>query len=65
MTVVRANIKIILDGSLVYYFDVWVGDQAGQKFILGMNFYDSVAIHLDLADGKVCLPDEVCIDFSR
>ena len=54
-----------MEDFLVYDSDVWVGDQAGQKFILGMNFYDSVAIHLDLADGKVCLPDEVCIDFSR
>ena len=29
MTVGRTKIKITLDGSLVYYFDVWVGGQVG------------------------------------
>ena len=38
MAVVRAKIKVALDGSLVYYFDVWVEDQAGQEVILGMDF---------------------------
>ena len=32
------KIKVTLDGSLVYYFDVCVGDQAGQEAILGMYF---------------------------
>ena len=47
MTVVRANIKIILDGSLVYYFDVWVGDQAGKEAILGMDFRVQTGVRLD------------------
>ena len=33
MTVGRTKTKIKLDGSLVYNFDVWVGDQVGQEAI--------------------------------
>ena len=29
MTEGRTKIKITLNGSLMYYFDVWVGDQVG------------------------------------
>ena len=38
MTEGRTKIKITLAGSLVYYFDAWVGDQVGQEAILGMDF---------------------------
>ena len=61
MTVGRTKIKITLNGSLVYYFDVWVGDQVGQEAILGMDFMVPAGICLDLADGTLCLPDEVRI----
>ena len=61
MTVGRTKIKITLDGSLVYYFDVWVGDQVGQEAILGMDFMVMAGISLDLADGTICLPEEVRI----
>ena len=61
MTVGRTKIKITLNGSLVYYFDVWVGDQVGQEAILGMDFMVPAGIRLDLADGTLCLPDEVRI----
>uniref|UniRef100_A0AAV1UQN1 Uncharacterized protein n=1 Tax=Peronospora matthiolae TaxID=2874970 RepID=A0AAV1UQN1_9STRA len=57
----RTKVKIALNGSLVYYFDVYVGDQVGQKPTLGMNFMVPAGIRLDLADGTVCLPDEVRI----
>ena len=53
-----------MDGSLVYYFDVWVGDQAGQEAILGMDFMVAAGIRLDLADGALCLPDKVRINFA-
>ena len=33
MTIGRTKIKITSDESLVYYFDVWVGDQVGQEGI--------------------------------
>ena len=59
MTMGRAKIKVTLAGSLVYYFDVWVGNQAGQEAILGMDFMVPAGIRLDLADGSLCLPDEV------
>ena len=35
----RTKIKITINGLLVYYFDVWVGDQVGQEAILGMNLW--------------------------
>ena len=59
MTEGRTKIKITLNGSLVYYFDVWVGDQVGQEVILGMDFMVTAGIRLDLADGTLVLPDEV------
>ena len=38
MSIGRTKIKITLDGSLVYCFDVWVEDQVGQDAILGTDF---------------------------
>ena len=64
MTMGRTKIKITLAGSLVYYFDVWVGDQSGQEAILGMDFMVPAGIRLDLADGTLCLPDEIRIHLS-
>ena len=37
MTEGRTKSKITLHGSLVYYIDVWVGDQVGQDAIMGMD----------------------------
>ena len=64
MTEGRTKIKVTLDGSLVYYFDVWVGDQVGQDAILGMDFMVPAGIRLDLADEALCLPDEVKIHLA-
>ena len=61
MTDGRTIIKITLNGSLVYYYDAWVGDQVGQEAILGMDFMVPAGIRLDLADGTLCLPGEVKI----
>ena len=47
-----------------YYFDVWVGDQVGQEVILGIDFMVPAGIRLDLADGTLCLPDEVRINLA-
>ncbi|GMF38028.1 unnamed protein product [Phytophthora fragariaefolia] len=63
-TVGRTRIKVTLAGSLVYYFDAWVGPQSGQTAIVGMDFMVSAGIRLDLADGSLCLPDEVKIQLS-
>ena len=60
----RTKIKITLNGSLVYYFDVWMGDQVGQEVILGMDFMVPAGIRLDLADGTLILPDEVIIHLA-
>ncbi|POM70366.1 Hypothetical protein PHPALM_13206 [Phytophthora palmivora] len=51
-------------GSLVYFFDIWVGDLAGQDAILGMDFMVPAGIRLDLAYGSISLPDEVRIQLS-
>ena len=59
LTTGRTKIKITLDGSLVYYFEVWVGDQVGQEAILDMDFMVLAGIRLDLAGGTLCLPDEI------
>ena len=64
MTEGRTKIKITLNGSLVYYFDVWVGDLVGQEAILGMDFMVPAGIRLDLADGTPVLPDEVRIHLA-
>ena len=64
MTIGRTKIKITLDGSLVYYFYVWVGDQVGQEVLLGIDFMVPAGIRLDLADGTLCLPNEVRIGLA-
>ena len=64
LTTGRTKIKITLDGSLVYYFEVWVGDQVGQEAILGMDFMVPAGIRLDVADGTLCLPDEIRIGLA-
>ncbi|ETO68298.1 hypothetical protein F444_14850 [Phytophthora nicotianae P1976] len=60
----RTKIKVTLVGSLVYFFDVWVGEMTGQDAILGMDFMFPAGIRLDLADGTLCLPDEIRIQLS-
>ena len=64
MTIGRTKIKITLNGSLVYYFDVWIGDQVCQEAILGMDFMVPLGIRLDLADRMLCFPDEVRISLA-
>ena len=64
MTEGRTKTQITLNGSLVYYFDIWVGDKVGQDAILGMDFKVPAGIRLDLADGTLCLPDEVRIQLA-
>ena len=59
MTEGRTKMKITLNGSLVYYFDVWVGDHVGQEAILRMAFMVPAGIRLDLANGTLVMPDEV------
>ncbi|POM61132.1 hypothetical protein PHPALM_29902, partial [Phytophthora palmivora] len=46
-------------GSLVYFFDIWVGDLTGQLAILGLDFMVLAGIRLDLAYGSISLPDEL------
>ncbi|GMF49079.1 unnamed protein product [Phytophthora fragariaefolia] len=61
----RTRLKITLAGSLVYFFDAWVGPPTGgQELILGMEFMVPAGIRLDLADGTICLPDEVRIQLA-
>ena len=60
----RTKTKVTLYGSLVYYLDVWVGGQVGKEVILGMDFMVPAGIRLDLADGTLCLPDEVQIHLA-
>ncbi|CAI5707733.1 unnamed protein product [Peronospora farinosa] len=57
----RTRIKVILNGNLVYIFKVWVDPMVGQDAILGMDFMVPAGIRLELADGTLCLPDEVRI----
>ncbi|POM63185.1 hypothetical protein PHPALM_27546, partial [Phytophthora palmivora] len=64
MTEGRTKIKVTLAGTLVYYFDAWVGSLSGQEAILGMDFMVPAGIRLDLADGTLCLPDEVRIQLA-
>ena len=64
MTEGRTKIKITLNGSLVYYFDVWVGDQVGQKAILGKDFMVPAGIRLYLADVTLVLPYGVRIHLA-
>ncbi|OWY91929.1 hypothetical protein PHMEG_00039266, partial [Phytophthora megakarya] len=64
MTEGRTRIKITLARAYVYYFDAWVGDLSEQEAILGMDFMVPAGIRLDMADGSLCLPDEVRIQLS-
>ena len=64
MTEGRKKIKITLNGSLVYYFYVWVGDQVGQEAIMGMYFMVLACIRLDSADGTLGFPDEVMVHLA-
>ena len=50
-----------LAGSLLYYFEAWVGDQVGQDATLGINFMVPAGKRLD---GTLCLPDEVRISLA-
>ncbi|OWY91618.1 hypothetical protein PHMEG_00039723 [Phytophthora megakarya] len=56
--------EVTLAGSLVYFFDIWVGDLTGQQAILGVDFMVPAGIRLDLAQGSISLPDEVRIQLS-
>ncbi|ETO86266.1 hypothetical protein F444_00180 [Phytophthora nicotianae P1976] len=60
----RTKIKVTLAGSLAYFFDVWVGEMTDPDAILGMDFMVPAGICLDLADGTLCLPDEIRIQLS-
>ena len=40
---------------------MWVGDKVGQEPILGMDLTVPAGIRMDLADGTLCLSDEVRI----
>ena len=60
----RKGIKVTLNGKLVYVFKVRVGPMVGQDEILGMDFMVPAGIRLDLADGTLCLPNEVRIQIS-
>ncbi|CAH0489044.1 unnamed protein product [Peronospora farinosa] len=60
----RTRIKVTLNGNLVYIFKVWVGPMVGQDAILGMDFMVPAGIRLDLADGTLCLPDEVRVQLT-
>ncbi|POM58039.1 LOW QUALITY PROTEIN: Reverse transcriptase [Phytophthora palmivora] len=64
MTEGRTKIKVTLAGSLVHYFDVWVGALSGQESILSMDFMVPAGIRLDLADRSLCLLDEVRIQLA-
>ncbi|GMF51959.1 unnamed protein product [Phytophthora fragariaefolia] len=65
MTNGRTRVKLTLAGSLVYYFDVWVGPPTGgQDLILGMDFMVHAGVRLDLADGALSLPDEIRIQLA-
>ncbi|OWZ11911.1 hypothetical protein PHMEG_00014999 [Phytophthora megakarya] len=61
----RTRIKVTLAGSLVYFFDIWVGDLTDQQAILGMDFMVPARIRLDLAHGSISQPDEVRIQLNR
>ncbi|KAE9296909.1 hypothetical protein PR003_g23643 [Phytophthora rubi] len=57
----RTKIKLTLAGSLVYLYEVWVGDDLPPDYqaILGMDFMVPAGIRLDLGDGSMCLPNEI------
>ncbi|KAE9074076.1 hypothetical protein PF010_g24822 [Phytophthora fragariae] len=57
----RTKIKLTLAGSLVYVYEVWVGDGLPPDYqaILGMDFMVPAGIRLDLGDGSMYLPNEI------
>lgn len=55
----RTRVKLTLANELVYTFDAWIAPMRGQDCILGMDFMVPAGVRLDLADGSLCLPDEV------
>lgn len=58
--------KITLGWSVVYSFEVWVGNHnGGCDLILGTDFLMSAGVCLDLYRGRVCLPDEVVIPLDN
>ena len=58
----RVWVKVTLGWSVVYSFEVWVGDHnGGCDLILGTDFLMSAGVCLDLYRGRVCLPDEVVV----
>ncbi|POM69835.1 LOW QUALITY PROTEIN: Hypothetical protein PHPALM_13843 [Phytophthora palmivora] len=61
----RSRLDITLAGSLVYFFEAWDGPPTGgQDLILGLDFMVPAGIRLDLADGTICLPDEVRLQMA-
>ncbi|POM73244.1 LOW QUALITY PROTEIN: Hypothetical protein PHPALM_9923 [Phytophthora palmivora] len=61
----RTRLKITLVRLLVYFFDAWVGPPTGgQDLILGMDFMVPSGIRLDLADGMICLSDELRLQMA-
>ena len=65
MTVGLSKFKITLDGSLVYFVGVWVGNQVEQKAILSMDDMFQAGSRLKLADGTLCLAEKVRIGLVR
>ena len=43
---------------------MWVGDQVGQDAILRMDLMVPAGVRLDIADGALCLPEEVRIHLA-
>ena len=64
MTTGPTKIKVTFAGSLVYNFDVRVGDQSEKEAMLGMDFMVPAGVRLNFSDGTLCLPDEVRIHIS-
>ena len=46
------------------HFNVWLGPMEGQDAILSMDFMVLVGTRSDLADGTICLPDELRVQIS-
>ena len=70
----QTRVKVTLNGVVV--IDVWIGPMISQDAILGMDFivqqivpsaisgWNPVEVRPDMADGTVCLPDEVRIQLN-
>ena len=57
----RTKVKTTPNGSLVYYFNVWVSNKVVQEAMLGMDIMVPAGIRLDLAEGTVYFVDGVRI----